>query len=238
MTLPPDPIQEEPTYEGALAAFEALPPIRILFDNGAGGDQPGQPQPGFEHSFAQLPGPGHHGALLVPRGRAASSPTSRPRTRAPTRSPGTPTPARSRTSPATPRPAQAACGRRRRRTSGRSNPAGTRGLVRDRAARREHDRHRRRRRARLGAVLDARTSTSRPRSPRCGPTARRRSSRAAGCAATMRKLDARQEHAARARAQPARSADVQPMPRGPLREGRRSRSTTRATPTAPDRASA
>ena len=54
-TLPPDPIQEEPTYEGALAAFEALEPIRILFDNGAGGD-PGKPNPGFEHSFPELPG--------------------------------------------------------------------------------------------------------------------------------------------------------------------------------------
>ena len=44
--LPPDPIQEEPTYEGALAAFEALDPIRILFDNGAGGD-PGNAEPGL-----------------------------------------------------------------------------------------------------------------------------------------------------------------------------------------------
>ncbi len=56
-TLPPDPIQEEPTYEGALAAFEALDPIRILFDNGAGGD-PGKPNPGFEQSFSSFPVPG------------------------------------------------------------------------------------------------------------------------------------------------------------------------------------
>ena len=55
-TLPPDPIQEEPTYEGALAAFEALEPIRILFDNGAGGD-PGKPNPGFEQSFPEFPIP-------------------------------------------------------------------------------------------------------------------------------------------------------------------------------------
>lgn len=57
VTLPPDPIQEEPTYEGALAAFEALDPVRILFDNGAGGE-PGHPFPGFEHSFKDLPVPG------------------------------------------------------------------------------------------------------------------------------------------------------------------------------------
>ena len=57
VTLPPDPIQEEPTYEGALAAFEAQDPIRILFDSGAGGE-PGHPYPGFEHSFKSLPVPG------------------------------------------------------------------------------------------------------------------------------------------------------------------------------------
>jgi predicted acyl esterase len=58
--LPPDPIQQEPTYEGALAAFEAQDPIRILFDNGAGGE-PGHPFPGFEHYFKSLPIPGTKG---------------------------------------------------------------------------------------------------------------------------------------------------------------------------------
>jgi hypothetical protein len=58
VTLPPDPVQQEPTYEGALAAFEAQPPVRVLFDNGAGGDEPGQPYPGFERSFDRLPVPG------------------------------------------------------------------------------------------------------------------------------------------------------------------------------------
>ena len=58
VTLPPDPIQEQPTYAGALAAFEQLPPIRVLFDNGAGGSTPGEPLPGFEQSFARFPVPG------------------------------------------------------------------------------------------------------------------------------------------------------------------------------------
>ena len=58
VTLPPDPIQQEPTYEGALAAFEKLEPIRILFDNGAGGSNPGEPLPGFEQSFPSFPIPG------------------------------------------------------------------------------------------------------------------------------------------------------------------------------------
>jgi uncharacterized protein len=58
VTMPPDPIQQQPTYAGALAAFEQLKPIRILFDSGAGGSSPGQPQPGFEQSFSRFPVPG------------------------------------------------------------------------------------------------------------------------------------------------------------------------------------
>ncbi len=58
VTLPPDPIQLQPTYATALAAFERLPQIRVLFDNGAGGPQPGQPVPGFERSWPSFPIPG------------------------------------------------------------------------------------------------------------------------------------------------------------------------------------
>jgi uncharacterized protein len=58
VTLPPDPIQQQPTYAGALAAFERLQPIRVLFDSGAGGSDPGQPLPGFERSFRSFPIPG------------------------------------------------------------------------------------------------------------------------------------------------------------------------------------
>jgi len=60
VTLPPDPIQEEPTYEGALAAFEAQDPIRVLFENGAGSD-PYHPFPAFEQSFKSIPVPGTKG---------------------------------------------------------------------------------------------------------------------------------------------------------------------------------
>jgi uncharacterized protein len=55
VTLPPDPIQQQPTYDGALAAFEQLPQVRVLFDNGAGGSSPGKPYPGFEQSFTSFP---------------------------------------------------------------------------------------------------------------------------------------------------------------------------------------
>jgi predicted acyl esterase len=58
LTLPPDPAQLQPTYQGALAAFEAQKPIRVLFDNGAGGSSPGQPYPSSEASFDKFPVPG------------------------------------------------------------------------------------------------------------------------------------------------------------------------------------
>ncbi len=58
VTLPPDPIQAQPTLAGAQSAFENLKPVRILFDNGAGGSSAGQPQPGFEQSFDKFPIPG------------------------------------------------------------------------------------------------------------------------------------------------------------------------------------
>jgi predicted acyl esterase len=63
VTLPPDAIQQQPTYQGALSAFKALPSVRVLFDNGAGASPtgtktPGDPYPGFEHAFSTLPVPG------------------------------------------------------------------------------------------------------------------------------------------------------------------------------------
>jgi predicted acyl esterase len=63
VTLPPDPIQQQPTYASALSAFEALPAIRVLFDNGAGtsptgSTTAGDPYPGFEQSFSEFPIPG------------------------------------------------------------------------------------------------------------------------------------------------------------------------------------
>jgi uncharacterized protein len=63
ITLPVDPIQLIPTYKAALAAFEKLPEIRVLFDNGAG-ESPtdtssaGDPYPGFEDDFSSWPIPG------------------------------------------------------------------------------------------------------------------------------------------------------------------------------------
>jgi hypothetical protein len=58
VTLPDDPIQGRPSYADALAAFELLPRVRVLFDSGAGGAAPGAPVPAFEQSFAAFPVPG------------------------------------------------------------------------------------------------------------------------------------------------------------------------------------
>lgn len=46
------------TYEEALAQWESEPPVRVLFDNGAGDPtQPGAPYPGFEAAFSSWPIP-------------------------------------------------------------------------------------------------------------------------------------------------------------------------------------
>jgi uncharacterized protein len=83
-TLPLDPIQEEPTYQSALAAFEKLPEVRVLFDNGAGtsptGSQTaGDPYPAFEQSFSTLPVPGTKARFwyLAPGGALGSKPPTR-----------------------------------------------------------------------------------------------------------------------------------------------------------------
>ncbi|HVP02204.1 MAG TPA: CocE/NonD family hydrolase [Solirubrobacteraceae bacterium] len=58
VTLPDDPIQGRASYADALSAFQAIPPVRVLFDNGAGGSVPGAPYASFEHAFGSLPAPG------------------------------------------------------------------------------------------------------------------------------------------------------------------------------------
>lgn len=76
LTLPVDPIQLLPTYGLALNAFEKLKPVRVLFDNGAGGLSPGRPYPGFEKSFDAFPVPGTQAKAwyLSPGGGLGASP--------------------------------------------------------------------------------------------------------------------------------------------------------------------
>ncbi len=82
VSLPPDPIQSEPSYTAALSAFQALKPIRVMFDNGAGSATPGAPYPAFEQSFSRFPIPGTkaqswylstNGALSAGKAASASS---------------------------------------------------------------------------------------------------------------------------------------------------------------------
>jgi hypothetical protein len=84
ITLPSDPIQNIPTYSAALAAYEQLPSVRVLFDNGAGKSPlgsvtPGNPYPGFEQSFSSFPIPGTTAGTwyLGPGGTLASQPPAR-----------------------------------------------------------------------------------------------------------------------------------------------------------------
>jgi predicted acyl esterase len=87
VTLPHDPIQDQPTYGAALAAFEAQPQVRVMFDNGAGG-APNTPYPGFQRDFSRFPIPGTkprswffgpNGALVnkAPKSRKGGSTTFR-----------------------------------------------------------------------------------------------------------------------------------------------------------------
>jgi uncharacterized protein len=79
VTLPPDPIQLQPTHSLALTAFEKLKPIRVLFDSGAGGLSPGRPYPGFEQSFDAFPVPGTQAKAwyLGPGGSLRGSPPAK-----------------------------------------------------------------------------------------------------------------------------------------------------------------
>jgi predicted acyl esterase len=76
VTLPPDPVQLQPTYSLALSAFEKLKPVRVLFDSGAGGLSPGRPYPGFEQSFGEFPVPGTQAKAwyLAPGGSLSAGP--------------------------------------------------------------------------------------------------------------------------------------------------------------------
>jgi uncharacterized protein len=76
VTLPPDPIQLQPTYGTALSAFENLKQVRVLFDSGAGGLSPGRPYPGFEKSFDRFPVPGTEARawFLAPEGGLSAGP--------------------------------------------------------------------------------------------------------------------------------------------------------------------
>ncbi|MDX6636675.1 MAG: uncharacterized protein QOJ01_186, partial [Solirubrobacterales bacterium] len=55
VNLPDDPIQSEPNYAAARAAFQKLHSIRVLFDNGAGSSTAGAPVEAFGRTFGRFP---------------------------------------------------------------------------------------------------------------------------------------------------------------------------------------
>ena len=69
VTLPTDPIQAQPSYGAALAAFDRLPQVRILFDNGAGSSTSRQPGARLRAVVLAIPAAGDDGALVVSRRR-------------------------------------------------------------------------------------------------------------------------------------------------------------------------
>ena len=95
VALPPDPIQGLPSYRAALAKFDALPEIRVLFDNGAGkgplgNGSPVTPTRDSWRPSQRFPIPGTrarswylgpHGSLAA-RAPAGAAPIASPGTRA------------------------------------------------------------------------------------------------------------------------------------------------------------
>ena len=216
VTLPPDPIQQQPTYAGALAAFDALPSVRILFDNGAG-SQPGHPLPGYETSYPSFPVPGTKGALVLPRQRRHARIGQAEARR------------RGRLHVERPRPsADRLHGGDRREHVDRAVDGdaavrleaaaeGQRGVLPDQAADREHDGRRRRLGAGVGPLLQAERRP--PGDDQRGPPGRQGDLRAGRLAARERAQARREEeHRARARAEPPRARCARTSAR-PLRQG-------------------
>ncbi len=98
LVLPPDPIQQIPTYQAALAAYEQLPSVRVLFDNGSIPDVGSQHDP--RRSRRAIPTPASSSPSRPSRSpapsprRGTSGPVARlppvpPRRRRSTTSPGT-----------------------------------------------------------------------------------------------------------------------------------------------------
>jgi predicted acyl esterase len=77
--LPVDPIQQIPTYKGALTAFQRTPEVTVMFDNGAGRSPdgtltPGDPYPAFVKGFSSFPIPGTEARFFyLERGGALGS---------------------------------------------------------------------------------------------------------------------------------------------------------------------
>ena len=236
VTLPADPIQLQPTYAGALAAFEALPQVRVLFDNGAGRLRrraTRSPASSSRGRASRSRAPRARSWYMGPGGTLADSQPAQAGSDAFTWN--------AHARPLTDFTGDTAAGTGGLWTATPSVPVGSaacgqRRLVRHQPAQRQHDGDRRRRRARLGALLHAQRRPS--GHDQRGPARRQGDVRAERLAASQR---------AQAR-RPPKSTPLEPVlslrsvrrvadAGGSVRGGRRSRSTTRDTRTGPARAS-
>ena len=181
LELPPDRFTDDDRLRRPRwRRYEAEPPVRVLFDNGAGGAAPGAPVASVrslvrrvaarrdaEPTRSYLGADGTPGATPHRHGRRCrlATATTPPRCRRPTTRPRTTT-----------------SSTRCRPTTGSRSPDGHGARVRDAAAAATTSSCSARRASTSGCARRAATPTSRSRSPRCGPTARRPTCRAAGCA--------------------------------------------------------
>ena len=83
VTLPDDPIQHEPDYASALAAFEAQPPGPGPVRQRRRRRHAGLPAPGLRAVVHRLPGAGHQARLVLPRRRRRADATKGPASPAP-----------------------------------------------------------------------------------------------------------------------------------------------------------
>ena len=214
VTLPPDRFTAYPDYATALAAYEQELPVRVLFDIGAGG-APGTPDPRVRAVVpvvAATDDPGHH-VVLRRRRRARDRTTDRQRRdrgrQLHLRPVGLPP---HRRDEGTAVPSGDHVVRRRAVVRLEAGAEGQGGRVRERAARRRHDDARHRQRRPVAAHERCPTSTSRSRSPRCVPTARRSTCRAAG-SARARARSTRRESTALLPVPTYAKEDAEPLPK-------------------------
>ena len=233
----PDPARARLTTS-ALAAFEALPPVRILFDNGAGGAAR-LPVPGLRaRRSTSFPVAGHEGALVLPRRRRrrAGARQAARRARRDTFTLESRTPAR--------RPnftGDTGAGRRRpldgdARLPVDAEPGRDRGLLRERAADRGHDGARRRARCEAWIRSSAPDVDLQVTVTEVRPDGKETFVQGGWLRGSLRKLDRKKSTQARAGAEPARAPTPSRCRPGASPRSR-CRSTTRATSTAPARRS-
>ena len=197
VTLPDDPIQAQPTLAPRAAAFEAQPPVRILFDNGAGARSRAQPYRRASSSPSRASRSRARSArVVVPRRRRHAD-----RRRAAAAGADTFTWNKA-ARPATDFTGDTGAGGLWTATPAYDwtpNPAGTALSYRPRRSPAEHRRRRQRRAVRRGSSPRRATSTCRSTVTEVRPDGKETFVQSGWLRTSLRRLDARAEHRARSR---------------------------------------